>query len=102
METYTVKSGDSLSKIALIAQNYGNKVTWEEIATANGIIYPFIIQPGQILQIPGAVRMTIQPVTPPGPSPYAKEFKPLETQPISKNTLYLIGGALLLFALMRG
>lgn len=101
METYTVKPGDTLSEIALTARNYGNTVTWEEIATANGIIYPFIIQPGQMLQIPGVRRLTTMPVPRPENNVYDYTFEPIKT-PINKNILYLVGGALLLFALMRG
>jgi nucleoid-associated protein YgaU len=49
-ETYTVKSGDSLSKIA---QNYG--VKWQDIFEANRdqIKDPDMIHPGQQLRIPG-------------------------------------------------
>ena len=45
--TYTVVSGDSLSKI-------GAKlgVPWRKIADANGIKDPWIIRPGQVLTIP--------------------------------------------------
>jgi nucleoid-associated protein YgaU len=49
-QTYTVKSGDSLSKIA---QNYG--VKWQDIFEANRdtIKDPDMIHPGQQLRIPG-------------------------------------------------
>jgi nucleoid-associated protein YgaU len=49
-EVYTVKSGDSLSKIA---QNYG--VKWQDIFEANRdqIKDPDMIHPGQQLRIPG-------------------------------------------------
>lgn len=45
--TYTVVSGDSLSRI-------GKKmgVAWREIAKANGIKFPYIIRPGKVLVIP--------------------------------------------------
>ena len=45
--TYTVVSGDSLSRI-------GSKlgVSWRKIADANGIKDPWIIRPGQVLTIP--------------------------------------------------
>lgn len=45
--TYTVVAGDSLSRI-------GNRlgVSWRKIATANGIKFPWIIRPGQVLTIP--------------------------------------------------
>lgn len=49
--TYTVESGDSLSKIA---HHYG--ITWKEIFDANRdqISDPNMIHPGQELKIPGA------------------------------------------------
>lgn len=46
--TYTVASGDSLSKIA---QRFGT--TYQELARINDISNPNIIYPGQILKIPG-------------------------------------------------
>ena len=48
--TYTVKSGDSLSKIA---SNYDG-VSWREIFEANRdqLDDPDVIQPGQVLKIP--------------------------------------------------
>ena len=48
--TYTVKSGDSLSKIA---GNYSG-ITWQEIFQANKdqISDPDLIHPGQVLKIP--------------------------------------------------
>jgi hypothetical protein len=48
--TYTVKSGDSLSKIA---SNYEG-VSWREIFEANRdqLDDPDVIQPGQVLKIP--------------------------------------------------
>ena len=50
MEEYTVKKGDSLSKIA---SHYGIK--WKDIFEANKDIIknPDLIQPGWILKIPG-------------------------------------------------
>lgn len=46
--TYTVKSGDCLSKIGA---NLG--VNWRDIANANGIVSPYTIYVGQTLIIPG-------------------------------------------------
>ncbi len=46
--TYTVKSGDCLSKIGA---NLG--VNWRNIASANGISSPYTIYVGQVLTIPG-------------------------------------------------
>ena len=45
-QTYTVKSGDTLSGIA---SRYGT--TYQKIASDNGIINPNVIHPGQVLKI---------------------------------------------------
>jgi nucleoid-associated protein YgaU len=52
--TYTVVSGDSLSKIA--KKIYGDASRWKEIFEANKdkIKNPDLIHPGQVLSIPGA------------------------------------------------
>jgi uncharacterized protein YidB (DUF937 family) len=51
-QTYTVVSGDSLSKIA--KHFYGNANDWQKIFDANRdqISNPDLIQPGQVLRIP--------------------------------------------------
>lgn len=46
-EIYVVRAGDSLSKIGA---RYG--VKWQNIASANGIRFPYVIYPGQKLKIP--------------------------------------------------
>lgn len=46
--TYTVRSGDCLSEIG-----YRLGVSWQSIASANGIYSPHMIYPGQVLTIPG-------------------------------------------------
>jgi len=53
-QMYTVKKGDSLSKIA--KQLYGNASEWRKIFEANRdqIEDPDLIQPGQMLKIPAA------------------------------------------------
>lgn len=48
--TYTVKRGDTMSRIAL--QQLGNANRYKEIAKLNGIINPNLILPGQILKLP--------------------------------------------------
>ena len=50
--TYTIKSGDSLSKIA--KQYYGNAQDWQKIYQANKdkIKNPDLIHPGQTIIIP--------------------------------------------------
>ena len=53
-QTYTVKSGDSLSKIA--KHLYGDADSWHKIYDANRdkIKNPDLIHPGQVLDIPSA------------------------------------------------
>lgn len=54
--TYTVKAGDSLSKIA--KEVYGDASEWKKIHAANADLIrdPDKIQPGWTLQIPGGLR----------------------------------------------
>jgi len=47
--TYTVKKGDSLSKIAQVT--LGSEARWREIAKTNGIRKPYTIRPNQVLNI---------------------------------------------------
>ena len=47
--SYTVKSGDSLWKIAKLQLNDGTK--WKDIAEKNGIKPPYTIKPGQVLKL---------------------------------------------------
>ncbi len=51
-QTYTVKKGDSLSKIA--REKYGDGAKWRAIFDANRdqITNPDLIHPGQVLKIP--------------------------------------------------
>jgi LysM repeat protein len=49
MDTYTVKPGDSLAKIAL--KIFGNANKWREIADLNGIADPSKIKVGQVLNL---------------------------------------------------
>jgi nucleoid-associated protein YgaU len=54
-ETYTVKKGDSLSKIA--KRTYGDAQQWRRIYEANREIIgdnPDLIHPGQALKLPPA------------------------------------------------
>ncbi len=50
MTTYTVQSGDSLSRIA--SRVLGNMSLWPQIAALNNISAPYVIYPGQMLQLP--------------------------------------------------
>lgn len=54
VKTYTVKSGDSLSKIA--KREYGDAAKWHAIFDANRdkIKDPDLIHPGQVLTLPNA------------------------------------------------
>lgn len=52
-QTYTVKKGDTLSKIA---SKYGT--TYQKLASYNGIANPNIINVGQIIRIPGSGTRT--------------------------------------------
>jgi nucleoid-associated protein YgaU len=53
-QSYTVKKGDSLSKIA--KRVYGDAQQWRKIHEANrdSIENPDLIYPGQVLKLPGA------------------------------------------------
>ncbi len=61
-QSYTVKSGDTLSKIA---RQFG--VTVDGLVKANNIANPSLIKPGQVLTIPDAVTPS-----PPAPSPIGR------------------------------
>lgn len=54
--TYTVKSGDTLSKIA---SQYGT--TYQHLAQINGIANPNMIRAGQVLKIDGNAQVQVQP-----------------------------------------
>ncbi|WP_432112880.1 peptidoglycan-binding protein [Streptomyces sp. S1] len=58
--TYTVKAGDTLSKIG---STLG--VRWEDIASLNGLRAPYVINPGDVLRLPG--RAPAPPPTTPAP-----------------------------------
>jgi LysM repeat protein len=55
-QNYTVKSGDSLSKIA--KRLLGDVNRWPELAQLNNIEAPHVIQPGQVLKVPEAGAAT--------------------------------------------
>jgi uncharacterized protein YvpB len=52
-EPYTVEPGDYLTALA---RRFGT--SWEKLAEVNSIGYPFAIQPGQALLVPGGVNQT--------------------------------------------
>ncbi len=53
-QPYTVKPGDSLSKISKVF--YGNANKYNEIAEANGISNPDLIKVGQQISVPPLIR----------------------------------------------
>lgn len=62
--TYTVVSGDTLSKI-------GTKTgyRWQDIASLNKIVSPYVIRIGQVLKLPVPVVVTPTPKPVPTPTP---------------------------------
>ena len=64
MDTYTVKLGDSLAKIAL--KIFGNANKWREIADLNGIADPSKIKVGQVLKL---MPKAATPAVAPAPNP---------------------------------
>ncbi len=60
-DTYTVQRGDYLTALA---ERFGT--TWQELAAANNIGYPYTIYPGQVLSVAGE---EVPPEQPPPPEP---------------------------------
>ncbi|ANT41098.1 endolysin [Streptomyces phage Nanodon] len=65
-DTYTVKSGDTLSGIGAKL-----KIKWQDIAKANGLKAPYVIAVGQKLKLPGASKpastiVALNPAVKPG------------------------------------
>lgn len=73
-KTYTVKSGDTLSKIAV-----KHNIALDEIVKANKIINPNLIYKGQVLIIPDATTQDVKKAVADCVSAVAKlpEFKTL-------------------------
>jgi LPXTG-motif cell wall-anchored protein len=91
MQTYIVKSGDSLSKIALAF--YGDETLYPLIAKANNVINVNLIYPGQSLTIPDKENlMTSTAKTP------ADTAAKIESAPAKGNKGYWIVGGLALAA----
>ncbi|MBL7703377.1 MAG: LysM peptidoglycan-binding domain-containing protein [Ferruginibacter sp.] len=78
METYTIKAGDSLTKIAI--KIYGNANKWRELADLNNIADPSKIKVGQLLKLMPKNTPTGIPV---GPTPSTPAPAPPVTQPVS-------------------
>jgi LysM repeat protein len=97
---YTVKSGDSLSKIAL---KFGQPASaWQMLFEQNKaqIKNPDLIYPGQILNIPiswDASKAQTPPILAPGSvSPtQTPQIPPVAPTSGNKQTLFIVGGALL-------
>lgn len=81
---YTVKTGDSLSKIA--RDVVGNMSMWPTLARINNIVAPYVIQPGQTLLLPEGVEKSISfpaPASQPVSAP--KIITPSGRVPLWKN-----------------
>lgn len=59
---YTVKAGDTLSKIA--RDRLGDVQLWQEIALRNGIRSPYTIVPGQVLRLTDDPPETVRRIEP--------------------------------------
>ena len=62
-KTYTVKNGDTLSKIGL-----KTGIAWKTIADLNGIKSPYVIRKGQVLKLPTNNSNNSSVITAPTPS----------------------------------
>ena len=92
-ETYTVKSGDSLSIIA--RDIIGDIDRWTELAYINSIAYPYVIQPGQTILLPSDDPLQVTVTRGTG------QAAPVLEAALSFNpatvTLLVAGAALILF-----
>jgi len=108
-ESYTIKKGDSLYKIAR-----AHNVTVRAIVAANSIQNADLIYPGQVLQIPGTTanrpaetnRPAPRPTTPRPTTPRPPATRPSTTTPIreqvaSRRKVYTLGGNKLGASLIR-
>jgi len=81
-ETYTVKAGDHLWKIAM--NNYGSGYNWVEIAKANGLTNPGMIEVGQVLKLPKVAVVELKS------SMMAKEEPKAPAKPSIAGTTYKV------------
>lgn len=91
MNTYTVKPGDSLTKIAI--KIFGNANKWREIADLNGIADPAKIRVGQVLNLmpkTATPAVTPAPVTP-APAANTTTLAPV-VKPVSGDAEITISG----------
>ena len=98
-DIYRVKSGESLSVIAAAALNDMNR--WPEIAHLNNIRHPYIIYPGQVLELPPENPKDAETteVTLPTAAALATERAGFTFSPAT--VLLLVAGAALLFMTRR-
>lgn len=75
-ETYTVQAGEHLMQIARKLQ-----LSWTAIAQLNQLSSPYVLQPGQVLTLPGSDA---------GPPPPPVSGQPSETQPHTSGETYVV------------
>lgn len=98
MRSYTVKSGDTLSKIA--GAMLGSESLYTKIAALNNISNPNLIFPGQVLQIPDLPQGLVDSSAMVSPKPSAAtpaKTVTSTTQPAGSATKWVIwaGGTIL-------
>ena len=91
-DIYTVKSGQNLIVIADAA--FGDKSRWTEIAFLNGIRHPYIIYPGQVLELPAEKDSEINEVELPFAAALATKSAGFSFSPAT--VILLVAGAALL------
>jgi len=91
-EIYEVQSGQNLVVIAEAA--LGEKSRWKEIAFLNNIRHPYIIYPGQILELPPVENSDIVEVELPSAAALATQNAGLSFSPAT--VILLVAGAALL------
>jgi len=75
-ETYTVQAGEHLMQIARKLE-----LSWTAIAQLNQLQAPYVLQPGQVLLLPGADA---------GPPPPPISGQPTETEPAASGQSYVV------------
>lgn len=91
MNTYTVKPGDNLTKIAI--KIFGDANKWREIADLNGIADPSKIKVGQVLNLmPKANTPAVVPATPPAAAPANNNVPAPAAVPVSHDTEITVSG----------
>jgi len=93
-DIYEVKSGQNLTVIAEAA--LGDKNRWKEIAFLNSISHPYIIYPGQVLELPSESDSDIVEVTLPTAAALATQRAGFSFSPATV-ILFVVGAALLLW-----